>query len=125
MEFRILTTLTLVLFCLAQGCSPDKPADDTAATAPKPVAAPQSPPAAEQPAEASPPVAVIDVATLALKIDPACKMSLEEYPATATAEFEGKTYGFCSSLCQKKFLENPEKILARLQSTPPAPIVAE
>ena len=63
----------------------------------------------------------IDVATLALKIDPVCKMSLEEYPATASVEHEGKTYGFCSAVCEKKFKADPAGILARLEPAPPVP----
>ena len=63
----------------------------------------------------------IDLATLAMKIDPVCKMSLEEYPATATGDHEGKTYGFCSVVCQKKFAEDPAAILSRLEAAPPEP----
>lgn len=89
-------------------------------------------PAVETPMEEARPEAgaigappAIDVATLALTIDPVCKMSLEEYPATATHEFEGKTYGFCSVVCQKKFVEGPAAILARLEAAPPEPAPAQ
>jgi YHS domain-containing protein len=59
----------------------------------------------------------IDINTLALKVDPVCKMSLEEHPATATEVYEGKTYGFCSAFCGKKFAEDPAKILARFEAS--------
>lgn len=92
---------------------PVQPPPAAPAAAPEePAAAPEMPAVeAEAPAEAAP---VIDVATLALKMDPVCKMSLEEYPAVASQEYEGKTYGFCSEHCKKKFNEDPEKILARV-----------
>lgn len=70
-------------------------------------------PVPEAPAASETPTPAIDVATLAMKLDPVCKMSLEEYPATSTAEHGGKSYGFCSDFCKRKFAEAPEAILAR------------
>jgi YHS domain-containing protein len=49
-------------------------------------------------------------------LDPICLMSLEEYEAVATADHDGKTYGFCSELCKKKFVEAPEKMVARVEA---------
>ncbi len=66
------------------------------------------------------PTPAIDVSTLAMKLDPVCKMSLAEYPATSTAEHAGKSYGFCSDFCKRKFVEAPEAILARFAETAPA-----
>lgn len=83
-----------------------------------PAPAPMAPPAPVE-AEAEVPATAIDLGTLALSIDPVCRMSLEEYPATATAEHDGKIYGFCAPICKKKFLEAPEKILTRLQAPVP------
>lgn len=85
--------------------------------------APPAPPVAtvapvpEAPAASDPATPVIDVSTLAMKLDPVCKMSLEEYPATSTAEHGGKSYGFCSDFCKRKFVEAPEAILARFAET--------
>ena len=121
MEFKAAYVLTLTLAGLIlNGCGPadsGKPADMPQAPAPEPMAAP-----APDPAPVSPetmPAPAIDLATLAIKIDPVCKMSLEEHPATATADHGGKTYGFCSEFCKKKFVEDPDKMLARLET--PAP----
>jgi Cu+-exporting ATPase len=77
-------------------------------------------PAPAEPAKPEVPTPAIDVATLAMKLDPVCKMSLEEYPATSTAEHAGKSYGFCSDFCKRKFVEAPEAILARFAETAPA-----
>ncbi|MBX3177201.1 MAG: YHS domain-containing protein [Candidatus Hydrogenedentes bacterium] len=60
----------------------------------------------------------VDLETLALKIDPVCKMTLEGIPIVGTAEHEGKTYGFCAALCKKKFEEDPAAMLARLAPKP-------
>jgi len=129
MYVKSLCLIALGAGSLLYGCS----------QAPEPEAAPETSevesvtveapaPAAETPMEEARPEAgaveappAIDLATLALKIDPVCKMSLEEYPATATHEHEGKTYGFCSVVCQKKFAEDPAAILARLEAAPPEP----
>ena len=97
------TTVAVMAGC---GASNDQgkevpPAPPLATAAPVPEATPETPAPA------------IDVATLAMKLDPVCKMSLEEYPATSTAEHAGKSYGFCSDFCKRKFVEAPEAILAR------------
>jgi Cu+-exporting ATPase len=41
--------------------------------------------------------------------DPVCGMDVEERNAAAKAQFQGKTYQFCSTDCQKKFDQNPEQ----------------
>lgn len=44
--------------------------------------------------------------------DPVCGMSVE--PSSAlTAEFEGRTYHFCSEGCREAFLEDPHRYLHR------------
>ncbi len=58
----------------------------------------------------------IDISGLAMKVDPVCKMSLEEYPPVTTATYKGKDYGFCSDFCKRKFEENPDKLLARFNT---------
>ena len=35
--------------------------------------------------------------------DPVCGMSVDERTASATATYEGRTYYFCSGICQVKF----------------------
>lgn len=114
---KSLATLLLItaLFC---GCG----ATDTTKTETPPQAAVPAPPvpAPVVPATAEPeaPAPAIDLATLALKVDPVCSMSLEEYPPTSTAEHGGKTYGFCSDFCKKKFVASPESMLARQVAAP-------
>lgn len=120
MKLYLLPTLAIVALLFAS-CSPSPDgADTTPETTPEVAPSlPAAEPAEEQPADMEPfsgaaPAMDIDLDSLALKIDPVCKMSLEEYPTTAVTDFEGKSYGFCSSLCKKKFVADPEKILARV-----------
>ncbi len=98
----------VIIMAVMAGCGASKdqgteaqPAPPVATAAPVPEATPEAP------------VPAIDVSTLAMKLDPVCKMSLEEYPATSTAEHAGKSYGFCSDFCKRKFVEAPDAILAR------------
>lgn len=118
----------LVVAIVIQGCSqpksaPDAPAANEGVTIEAPAShAEMSMPEAKPEAGAVEAPPAIDLNTLALKIDPVCKMSLEEFPAAATAEHEGKTYGFCSEVCKKKFVADPAKILARLAAPVPAPV---
>lgn len=119
MKTSYLILLMLIAY-LTVGCRPE----NTAKTDEQPAIS--SPPASSSMAESAPPsmaeapVPAVDISSLAIKIDPVCKMSLEEYPATATAEHDGKSYGFCSEFCKKKFVADPAKLLARLKplSTP-------
>lgn len=41
--------------------------------------------------------------------DPVCGMTLDKDRATATAEYQGETYYFCSPGCKVAFEKNPEK----------------
>lgn len=40
--------------------------------------------------------------------DPVCGMTIEEADAEATADYEAKTYYFCSAECKEEFEANPE-----------------
>lgn len=50
--------------------------------------------------------------------DPVCGMEVDETKAAATAEYQGRTYFFCSSACHQAFTRQPEKYT---QSGTPAP----
>jgi YHS domain-containing protein len=41
--------------------------------------------------------------------DPVCGMSVNENDAPARAEYQGKTYYFCSAACKDTFQAQPEK----------------
>lgn len=60
------------------------------------------------------PAEAVSVDALAAKIDPVCDMHLEEHGASATALYEGKTYGFCSAYCKGEFEKDPAKYLAKM-----------
>jgi Cu+-exporting ATPase len=47
-----------------------------------------------------------------MKIDPVCKMEVDENKAAATSEYKGQKYYFCAVGCKKAFDQNPEKYLA-------------
>lgn len=47
---------------------------------------------------------------LANTTDPVCGMDIDS-TSTETAEYEGKTYGFCSASCKDDFLKEPTKYL--------------
>jgi Cu+-exporting ATPase len=44
-------------------------------------------------------------------IDPVCGMTVDPEQAVTTADYEGKTYYFCSVGCRDKFVGDPEKYL--------------
>ncbi|HEX9962876.1 MAG TPA: YHS domain-containing protein [Pyrinomonadaceae bacterium] len=44
---------------------------------------------------------------MAKQTDPVCGMQIGEEDAAGQAEYEGKTYYFCSTACQQKFEANP------------------
>src|SRR5438067_1973271 len=44
---------------------------------------------------------------MAMAIDPVCGMRVDTADAAATAEYEGKTYYFCSQACHDAFLSDP------------------
>jgi YHS domain-containing protein len=111
----------LCAVCLACGCNTENQAKETPVPpAAKTLPAPEAPAALEAPESPEAPAPSIDISTLAMKLDPVCKMSLEEYPATCTAEHGGKSYGFCSDFCKRKFVESPDAILARFADAAPA-----
>jgi YHS domain-containing protein len=45
------------------------------------------------------------------KVDPVCGMELILSTTVETAEFEGKTYGFCSKACKDLFVGDPKKYI--------------
>lgn len=48
----------------------------------------------------------LDVAVVN-EVDPICGMKTADH-LSDTANYEGKTYGFCSTMCKEEFLKNPE-----------------
>ncbi len=44
-----------------------------------------------------------------MAVDPVCKMEISEEEAGAKAEYEGRTYLFCSPACREEFEKDPEK----------------
>jgi Cu+-exporting ATPase len=43
--------------------------------------------------------------------DPVCGMTVDPNAGKPTAEYEGRTYHFCSASCQSKFVKEPDKYL--------------
>lgn len=41
------------------------------------------------------------------ELDPICGMTTAEH-LKDTANYQGKTYGFCNTMCKEEFLKNPE-----------------
>jgi Cu+-exporting ATPase len=48
--------------------------------------------------------------------DPVCQMSVDKQTAAAEAEYEGKTYYFCSRQCREQFEANPQKYARQKQA---------
>ncbi len=48
---------------------------------------------------------------MAVEKDPVCGMEVETETAQHTAEYNGKTYYFCSRGCKLDFEEDPERYL--------------
>ncbi len=46
-----------------------------------------------------------------------CEMQVEEKKAPASADFEGKTYHFCSTACKEKFEESPHRYIEEEKQT--------
>jgi Cu+-exporting ATPase len=44
---------------------------------------------------------------MAMVTDPVCGMRIDDGEAAGTAEFEGRTYYFCSEACRDAFLADP------------------
>jgi len=45
--------------------------------------------------------------------DPVCGMDVDERKASATSEYRGRTYYFCSKGCKTAFDKDPEKFASR------------
>jgi Cu+-exporting ATPase len=41
--------------------------------------------------------------------DPVCGMEVQEREATATAQYRGRSFYFCSPGCKEKFDQDPER----------------
>ena len=111
--FALITAL--IHGCGSGGNAAQSPVEATPETSPATMETP-TPPA--EPAVLN---HAVDPTTLALIIDPVCKMSFEEYAVETTVDHAGKQYGFCSEFCKKNFAKDPDKILARLTETPATP----
>ncbi len=48
--------------------------------------------------------------------DPVCGMSLAPGQEEADAQYQGRTYHFCSRECRDQFLQNPATYLAETMS---------
>lgn len=48
--------------------------------------------------------------------DPVCQMTVQPSSSSFQADYEGSTYYFCASGCQKKFVNQPEKYVRTNQS---------
>jgi Cu+-exporting ATPase len=44
--------------------------------------------------------------------DPVCEMTVHPHAKELKSAYQGKTYHFCSALCQQLFLRDPEKYIA-------------
>jgi YHS domain-containing protein len=55
----------------------------------------------------------IPVASLAIKADPVCGMNLKQGEIGDTANYQGKTYGFCSTGCKEEFTKTPNQYLTQ------------
>jgi YHS domain-containing protein len=49
-------------------------------------------------------------------INAVCIVSGEELDSKVTADYKGKTYGFCCKTCLKKFTKDPEKYVTKYES---------
>jgi Cu+-exporting ATPase len=49
---------------------------------------------------------------MAMVTDPVCGMRIDSDDAAATAEYEGKTYYFCSEACRDRFEADPASYAA-------------
>lgn len=52
---------------------------------------------------------------LTTHIDLVCGMDLREHAIKDTTIYKGQLYGFCSSYCKIKFLEDPETMISKLE----------
>jgi YHS domain-containing protein len=49
---------------------------------------------------------------MAMATDPVCGMRVDTDDAASTAEYDGKTYYFCSSACHDAFVADPISYVA-------------
>lgn len=110
MKALLFTLLLIQVSISLAACAPE--------TVPQARETPPPAAVAPEPAVEAPPKAKFDASGFAMKLDPVCKMSLEEYEATDTIEYDGGKYGFCSNFCAKKFQEDPAAILKRFEAEP-------
>lgn len=95
----VFLTLSLSIAVPAVGCSPNQKAPDSAASAPSSSAKGVVPPGEAKVGDRS-----------------YCLVSKEEFVVNADspkAEYEGKTYYFCCSGCDKAFTKDPKKYLTK------------
>lgn len=93
-----------LLVCAAIGCGGDAEPD----TAPD-----YTPDDATEAADATASAEeAVPLSELALDVDPFCGMALVDGEITVTAEYDGKTYGFCCTHCRDRFLADPAERLA-------------
>lgn len=52
---------------------------------------------------------------LTTPIDLVCEMDLRQHAIKDTTIYKGQLYGFCSEYCKKKFLEDPENMISKLE----------
>ena len=50
--------------------------------------------------------------------DPVCNMTVEEDEAAATADYDGKTYYFCSAACRKISKKTQRHVCAKSNAAP-------
>ena len=50
-----------------------------------------------------------------MKVDPVCRMQVDEKTAAGNSEYKGETYYFCSPGCKRSFDKEPEKYLRGAQ----------
>ena len=55
----------------------------------------------------------IKLSELATNKDLNCEMPLEEGAIADTTSYQGKIYGFCSTVCKTEFLKDPQAHLAK------------
>jgi len=51
-------------------------------------------------------------------IDPVCGMEVDPHAARHHAEYQRRTYYFCSAVCRMKFLDEPQKYVSRKEAQP-------
>ena len=54
-----------------------------------------------------------------MAIDPICKMEVDEKTAKFKSEYKEKTYYFCAPGCKKKFDDDPEKYIEKVDKRQP------